>query len=207
MNQNDRETLFFSKSGSAITDKAFAKINTISRVSGFTNSVGTVSGSLSIDSINQPDTNSAYLVDYDYTAPKENERITINYEYNKLIQDATYEIESTRPITADVLVKEATKITIDVTASIIVLPSYETSKENVKQDVADNISGTISATTLGSTIDASDIINNTYNVAGLDRITINIFNKTGATGTKKSLVAEKNEYFAAGTITVTVENR
>lgn len=205
--QNDSERLFFSKAGTAYTDKRFAKLDSVARISGFANSAGTVSGSFSVDTFNQPAANAAYLVDYDYTAPKENERITVNYEYNKLIQDATFAIEDGRPITADVLAKEAVEITVDVTASIIVLPAFVTSEDTVKQDVADNISASLNAGALGTTLDRSDVENNAYAVEGLDRIVISRFNKSDTAGTVESVSAAKNEHLVAGTVTVTVESR
>jgi len=205
--QNDYERPFFSKNGSQITDKVFAKVTSIGRVSGFTNSAGAVSGRFSIDTVAQPEQNAAYAVDYGYTAPKNNERITVNYEYNKLIGDATYTVESGRPITADVLVKAAGEIAVDVTAEIIVLPAYETSSTTVKQDVADNISASLNATSLNTTVDVSDIIAKAYSVEGLDKITITHFNKHDVSGTVTTIVAGKNEYLAAGTITVTVKTR
>jgi hypothetical protein len=205
--QNDYERPFFSKNGSQITDKIFAKVTSIGRVSGFTNSAGAVSGRFSIDTVNQPEQNASYVVNYNYIAPKNNERITINYEYNKLIGDATYAIEAGRPITADVLEKAAEKILIDVTAEIIVLPSYETSSSTVKQDVADNISSSLNATALNTTIDVDDVSTNAHSVAGLDKITITHFNEQGVSGTVTTLIAGKNAYFAAGTINVTVKTR
>lgn len=205
--QNNYERLFFSKNGSHITNKCFAKVTSIGRVSGFTNSAGAVSGRFTIDTVTQPEQNVAYAVDYGYTAPKNNERITINYEYNKLIVDATYAIEEGRPITADVLVKAATKVLVDVTAEIIVLPAYETSSATVKQDAADNISSSLSASALNTTADMSDIIAKAYNVEGLDKITITHFNRHNLSGTVTSIVAGKNEYLAAGTVTVTVKTR
>ena len=201
------EDLFFSRNGSAITNRRFGYVSSVNRLSGMQDSGGTISGKAIIDSFNQPASNSTYETDYNYTAPKENERITINFEYNKLITDATEAIESKRPITSDVLVKAATEIELDVSASIIVTTAYKDKSETVKQDVSDNITATLSASALGTTLDASDIINNAYNVAGLDRITISRFNKANVTGTKLSITAEKNQYLAPGTVTVTTEDR
>lgn len=205
--QNDSEDLFYSRNGTAITDKRFGAISSISRISGFQNSSGTISGRMLIDSFNQPLANITYLADYDYTAPKENERITINFEYNKLIVDATQAVEESRPITADVLNKAATKIELDVEAIIIVLDDFSNKETTVRQDVTNNISATLNASALGTTLDESDISANAYNVAGLDRIRITRFNRTGVSGTVLSVIAEKNEYLAAGTVTVTVEER
>lgn len=205
--ENDYEDMFFSRNGSAITDRRFGYVSSVNRIAGMQDSGGTISGKATIDSLNQPVTNSAYETDYDYTAPKENERITVNFEYNKLITDATTAIESKRPITADVLVKAATKVELDVTAKIIVASAYKDREETVRQDVADNITATLTASALGTTLDSSDIVTNAYNVAGLDRITITRFNKTGVTGTKLSITADKNQYLAPGTVSVTTEER
>jgi hypothetical protein len=147
------------------------------------------------------------LVDYDYTAPKENERITINFEYNKLLIDATQAIENKRPITADVLAKASAKIELDVDAVIIVTDDFSDKETTVKQDVADNIAATLNASALGTTIDSSDVKANAYNVAGLDRIRITRFNKTGVLGTKLSISAQKSEYLASGIVYVEVEER
>jgi len=205
--ENDYEDLYFSRSGKAITDKRFGYVSAVSRVSGLQDSGGTVSGSMQIDTLNQPVENESYAVDYNYTAPKENERITINYEYNKLIADATEAIEEKRPITADVLVKAATKIELDVTAVIIVDTAYQDKESTVKQDVADNITSTLTATALGTTLDSSDIVNNVYNVEGVDRVRITRFNITNVSGTKLSITAQKSEYLAPGIVTVTTEER
>jgi hypothetical protein len=204
---NASERMFFSKSGTQITDKSFAKLDAINLVSGFADSAGTVSGRIVIDTTTQPEQNATYAVDYDYTAPKQNERITVNFEYNKLIVDATQVVEDSRPITADVLEKQATEVPLDVTAYIIVAPSFETSSETVRQDVASNITAALNATALATTLDKSDVVTNAYNVEGLDRIRITRFNKSASEGTVESVTAQKNEYLAAGTVTVTTEDR
>jgi len=205
--RNDYEDLFFSKNGTLITEKRFGHIDSISKISGFQNAQGTIIGDVSIKTLNQPDINATFSVDYDYTAPKENERITINYEYNKLIVDATQAIENIRPITADVLVKQAEEIEVDVTAYIVVTSAFENKTETVKQDISDNISASLNSDELGLTVDASDIIDGIYNVAGVDRVRITRFNKANETGTKNSITAQNNQYIAPGTITVNIEER
>jgi phage-related baseplate assembly protein len=204
---NDYESLFYSRDGVAYTEKVFGYISSVNRLSGFQDSGGTISGTIQIDTFNQPAENSAYFADYDYTAPKENERITINYEYNKLIVDAANTVEDNRPITADVLTKSATKIELDVQAYIVVDSAFSDRETTVRQDVADNITATLSADALGTTLDSSDIIDNAYNVEGLDRIRITRFNKANVSGTKLSIKAQKNEYLAPGTVDVEVEDR
>lgn len=204
---SDYEDLFYSRDGSAYTDKVFGYVSSINRQSGFQGSGGTISGTVEVDTFNQPEENAAYFSDYNYTAPKENERITINFEYNKLIVDATNTVEDNRPITADVLVKGATKVELDVTAYIVVTTSFSDRETTVRQDVADNITATLSADALGTTLDSSDIVNNAYNIEGVDRIRIIRFNKINVNGTKLGITAQKNEFLAPGTVIVTVEDR
>lgn len=203
----DSEDLFFSKNGTAITDKRFGHIYSINRISGFQDSQSNIIGNITINSFNQPAIGSTYSVDYSYTAPKEGERITVNFEYNKLIVDATEAIEDSRPITADVLVKAASDVPLDVTAYIVVTSEYENKEETVKQDVSDNIVSTLTTNELGGTLDASDIINGIYNVAGVDRVRITKFNKQNTSGTKTSITVEDNEYITAGTVSVNIEER
>lgn len=203
----DSERMFFSKSGSLITRKRFAKIGSVGRISGFADSAETVSGSIRVDTTTQPEQNSTYYASYDYTAPKQNERITVNFEYNKLIVDVTRNLEEARPVTADVLAKRATEIALDIEASIIVLSSFSSSAETVRQNVASNITGTLNATALETTLDRSDVARQAYNVEGLDRIRITRFNRSGIKGTVESVTAGKNAYLVAGSVTVTLESR
>lgn len=205
--QFDSEDLFFSKSGTAVTDKRFGHVYSVNRISGFQDSQGNIEGNVTINSFNQPAINSTYSVDYNYTAPKEGERITVNFEYNKLIVDAAETVEDIRPITADVLVKAAVEVEVDVTAYVVVEASFENKEETVKQDVADNVSSTLSSDQLGTTLDESDIVNNIYNVAGVDRVRVTRFNVANVSGTKESITVEGNEYIAPGTITVNIEER
>lgn len=205
--KNISETLYFSRSGSLITKNKFMYLSSINRVSGLKDSSGNILGSMQIISSNQPNPNETYNVNYNYSAPKENERITISYEYNKLITDSTIAIDNNRPVTADVLVKEALETLIDVSAAIVVSSDYENQSATVQQDAANNISQTLSSNSLGTTLDFSDIANNLYSVPGVDRVRIVRFNRHNVEGTKLSITAQKNEYLAPGTINVTVEDR
>lgn len=205
--QFDSEDLFFSKNGTAITHKRFGHIYSVNRISGFQDAQGNIKGNVIINSFNQPSLSSTYSTDYTYKSPKEGERITVNFEYNKLIVDSTLAIEDSRPITADVLVKAATKREVDVAAYIVVTSDYKDKKETVRQDVADNISSSLNSKELGTTIDSSDIVDNIYNVAGVDRVRITRFNFANVLGTKESITVEGNEYIVPGTIDVEIEER
>ena len=185
----------------------YASISSISVASGFTTTSGIISGNITITNANQPVSGTSYLTSYSYTAPKEGERITISYNYNKLITDATFAIENVRPITADVLIKQASPLIIDVALKFIPLPTFIQSVNNVQQALEEAITIFVTATGLNTTLDASDIINAAYQVAGVDRITLTKFNLSGKTGLRQTISAGRNEYIVAGAITVEPESR
>lgn len=206
VNTNDSEQLYFSRSGTQITNKVFADILRVTLGAGFKNASGVVTGNISLQNYNQPTINTTYSVDYDYTAPKENERITVTFNHNAVINSATNAVENVRPITADVLVKAAVAKTINVSIKIVLLSEYTDQSQTVQQDAVDAVTSFLNANSLGTTVDASDIVNTLYSVNGIDRVRIINFS-VGSGGNVLSVTAEKNEYLKAGTVTVTVETR
>jgi hypothetical protein len=204
--ENDTENVYFSKSGTLYTDKRFAIVNTIGISSGFT-STPSQTATLTVSTFNQPNTGTRYQSTYDYLAPKSNERITIRYNLNKLIPDATLLVENTRPITADVLVKEASSIPIDITMNIVLFPQFVNNATTVRQNVQDAVTNALNATALNTTIDQSDLIVIAQSIEGVDRVRILFFNKADEAGTVLSISAEKNEYLQANEVTVNIETR
>lgn len=204
--ENDSENVSFSKSGTLFTQKTFALIDSVNISSGFT-SGASQTATITINNLNQPSSGSRYNVKYDYIAPKPNERITIRYNKNSVISDATFAIEKTRPISADVLVKEAKAITVDVIFAVVVTKGFQSSASVVRQNVIDAITSALSANSLGQIVDESDLINVAYEVDGVDRVRPIFFNVSGKTGRVLSIVAQKNEYIQAGSILVDIETR
>lgn len=202
----DTESVQFSKSGTQYTQKKFALIDIVAISSGFI-STQSLSALLTISNMNQPVSKARYRIFYDYTAPKVNERITIRYNYDKLITDITNAIEKVRITGADVLVKSATAIYVDCTMYVVVSTAMINSAELVIQNVQNTITNTINAQTLGTTLDQSDLINAAYSVTGVDRVRILYFNEDGETGSVLSVVAANNEYIVANDIRVTQESR
>ena len=202
----DSENVVFSRSGTLYTQKKFALIDTISISSGFT-STASNSATLTVSNLNQPATRSRYRVFYDYIAPKQNERITVRYNYNRLITDVTFSIEDTRPINADVLVKEAVAIPVDITLNVVVTNAFINNTETVRQNVVDAVTASLNAQELGTVIDSSDLISTAYTVEGVDRVRVIFFNRPGETGSVLSIAAFNNEYIQANTVTVNIETR
>lgn len=204
---SDSENVSFSKSGSLFTQKVFALVDSIAISSGFT-SGSSQSASLTVSNQNQPAQGTRYSITYDYLAPKTNERITIRYNQNRLIGDVTLAVEeTTRVISADVLVKAATPILVDVEMAIVITRAFSNSTNIVAQNTRDAIVSALNATKLGTVIDESDLMNVAYSVDGVDRVRPVHFNITGNTGRVLSIEAADNRYIQANQVTITVEER
>ncbi len=203
---NEIENVSFSKSGTLYTQKTFAFVDIISVSSGFT-STASQSATLSVAPQNQPMQGSRYTAYYDYLAPKPNERITIRYNANQVITDNTFEIERTRPIGADVLVKAAVPILVNITLAIVVSRGFENSSAVVVQNVRDAVTNALNSNSLATTIDSSDFINVAYTISGVDRARILAFNKDGVVGQVLSITAQSNQYIQANSVIVQLETR
>lgn len=200
---NDSEQLNFTKSGTNYTNKKFARIDSVLSLGGL--SLPTTK--IILTAFNQPTTGARYKVTYNYTAPKVNERISIIYNYNKTVSDTTLSVEKARPINADVLVKQGVKIPVDVTVNIVIDSSFEKTPNIPLQNTQDVVINLLNQRLLNGTIDASDIVNVAYSVAGVDRARVIYFNKSGESGQKLSLTAQKNEYFEANNVIINLETR
>ncbi len=203
---SNSENVLFSKGGTLYTNNIFATVDSIAISSGFT-SGSSASATLTISTQNQPLNGSRYKVSYDYTAPKSNERITVRYNYNKLLTDSTLNIENARPINADVIAKEAVAILVDVEISVVVTSEFTNTSQIVKQNVQDAVTSALNAVSLGTIIDASDLINIAYTVDGVDRARIISFNKSDNAGSVLSIAAQKNEYIVANDVVINIETR
>jgi hypothetical protein len=204
---NAVERVTVSASGVQFSNDKYAFVDTVSVDSGFLSLSNVIEGTVSITNFNQPTSSSNYFTSYNYTAPKEGERLTITYNYNRLLSDALFQIEDVRPVTADVLVKAATALPIDVTVNIVALTDFSGGDANLTQSVLEATTNFLSFTTLGGTIDNDDLVAALHNVVGVDRVTLRTFNLEGETGIRQSITADNNQYFAAGTITVVIEER
>jgi hypothetical protein len=200
----DSENVSFTRNGTLFTNKFFGLINKVYISSGFG---ATQSARLTVSSFNQPITGSRYKVFYDYLAPKQNERIIVRYNFNKLISDVTFNIENNRPINADVLVRQAKQVDIDVTMNVVITDKFKNSSALVLQNLKDKLIAAIDANDLGSTLDSSSLINTAFSVDGIGGARILFFNKSGSVGQALSIVAKDDEYFSANSVTVTPETR
>jgi hypothetical protein len=205
----DSENINFNKQGILYSNKKYVTIDSIGISSGF---LSTSSGNalLSVNCLNQPASQSKYRAYYDYIAPKQNERIFIEYNYEKLIGDITLQIEdNTRRTGDDVLVKSMIPVFVDVSIAIVIINSsnFQNSSDIIKQNVQNIITTLLNATKANTSLDMSDVENEAYKVPGVDRTRILYFNKTGLPGSTLTIQAKKNEFLVANKVTVTIENK
>jgi uncharacterized phage protein gp47/JayE len=202
INTLEQEDIYIRNSGTKITNNIFGRINSISILNGFKNSAGILRGNIEISSFNQPNSFSGYNVDYSFLAPKNGERLEITYNLNRLIIDATEAIEPVRPITADVLIKEAFSIAVDVSGAILVNDDFITEAASIEQNVITAIIGLLTTNSLGSRVDYSDVTSIAAGVRGVDSVNISLFNKSGITGRKAFIQALENQTIIPGTINI-----
>jgi hypothetical protein len=202
---NDSENLQYTRIGTLYTNKKFALINQIYTSSGFGSSQTT---KFTATSFTQPSVGARYTVFYNYLAPQQNERILIQYNYNQLITTATFTIEGVRPINADVLVRAAKLVLINLTMNIVVDPTYVSAgtSQTVIQNVYNAMSAALSATTMGTTISQISLINTAQGIAGCDRARILIFNVNGQPGQELTLTANQDQYFQPNLILINTES-
>ena len=202
--ENDIENLVYSRNGSLYTNKKFVFINKIFVSSGFSNSLST---KLTLSAFNQPGSGAIYKCYYDYVAPKQNERILIRYNYNNLIKDGTLLIEQTRPINADVIVREAKRTLLNLTINVVISDEYKSSTTTVLQNLRDQLIATLTTTTLGSIIDTPTLVNVAQSVDGISRARIIFFNRDGEIGSVIKVQGQNDEYFASNNLIINTETR
>lgn len=197
------ESLSYTRNGSLYTNNRFALINKMYVSSGFAASQAT---RLTTTSYTQPTLGAKYNAFYDYLAPKQNERIVINYDFNQLVGNATFNIESARPINADVLVKQAQLVLLDLTMNVVISSTYLSSSTTVLQNLRSALLTALTTTQLGQTIDQITLINVAQGIQGIARARILYFNVTGAIGQVLTITAQENQYFNPNNLIINTES-
>lgn len=142
------------------------------------------------------------------TNPDDSTNITVTYNYDKLIEDLQSSIDADdgHIVTADVLVKEAVEVEVDVVADVTLFPGSVPASEisNIQTAVSEFIGGL----GLGDSIDKSDIVAVIEGVDSVDAVDLNtlVLSKDGTplTGTEQRLTVFKNEFPRANTVNVNV---
>jgi uncharacterized phage protein gp47/JayE len=120
---------------------------------------------------------------------------------------------SNKIITADVLIKDAIEVTIDVQASINLAPEYKQTPNTEQQainEVVTAITDYINDNKMGTKLEKSDIVQVAHNVTGVDNVILSsviitrslnpVYGISPAQVENTSALA--NQYLSAGTITI-----
>lgn len=124
------------------------------------------------------------------------EVITINYSYNKVIEDlqTTINADGEHILTADVLIREATEVLVNITANVTALSGY--TKASVQTDIQTALGDFIDAFTLNQDLHPSDIIAIIEGVNGVDKV--DLATLIPAT----DVIADRTQYLRSGTFTI-----
>lgn len=206
-NENDFEDIRFISNGKKYTYKIYSRINSIEAVSGFRNQQGSLDGIISLSRFDKPESGTTYLCDYSFKAPIDGERITVNYTINSLIIEASTNIESVRPITSDVLVKEAESLKVDCSLNVVVSDDLSESYSVVIENVQNEVTNILSSAQLGGSISASEIISSASAVYGVDAVSLTLFCESGNSGRLSFVKALDNQSISPGSIEVNKVSR
>ena len=199
--------VYFYASDIIYTKDMFSRIESISVSSGFRSSGGELVGTISVGTLSEPGAGDIYLADYSFIAPKEGERITVEYNVNSSILEATKAIELVRPITADVLIKEAFKLDVEVDGQIVISEDFLSESTRIIEDATAAIVNILSSEKMGTTIDYSDIISVATSIEGVDSLNISRFCLAGEVGRRAFIKALDNQYIAPGIIQLDMVSR
>ena len=201
------EELYFYTNEARITNKNYYTVNKINIISGFKNTANIVIGSIVVSQFNQPDQGNTYYLNYDFKAPRDGERITVNYNINNLIRTATSAIEVVRPVTADVLIKEAQEVLVDTSGTIVVSEDFSSDANSVVESVNNNVANLLNSGELGGLIDYSDVIQVVTGVAGVDSVNVSLFGYSGEFGRRTFVRALDNQTISPGVVSFTAVSR
>jgi len=201
------ERITISAAGESISANRYAYIDEIRVDAGFRNISNEIAGTIAVFPLNQPQTNTQYTTDYDYVSPKQGERLTITYDYNGLLTDLISVVEPVRPIGADILVKEKQTVSVYIDVDVVAMATFTGSTSVLKSTIEQNVINFVNGQSSGNDLDASDIVNSIYGVAGVDRVTITQFNTTGGTGVVQTISSDNLHYFVTESLTVTLASK
>jgi len=131
---------------------------------------------------------------------------TITYQTNDLVREVNdyMQDEERKIVGADVLIKEAVFVPVDVIATIQVLPEFSNSRDTVRDEVLNQVTQFITALNIGRSLEQSDVITLIQNVDGVDRVNIPMikFERTVSTGVVNIIDALANEVLRPGNIII-----
>lgn len=138
--------------------------------------------------------------------PFEGQRLNIEYNFDKLINDVQSGIEKVRIMTDDVLIKKAKAIPIEINLDVQILSIYNISE--IKSNIINEITKFINnIKKIGGRFDESDIIALVKNIDGVDLVDLGTVSiKKIGYDPEKIIEAKQNEYFELGLLNLNVRS-
>ena len=136
-------------------------------------------------------------------SPTAGSTVTLTYFVNKYINDVQTFIDQDGYNTgADILIKQALVVPVDIIFNISVFSGY--SMSDIISAITIKIQNLLSTKKIYETLQQSDIIELAYTVQGLDRVIMPFtkFNRASLTGTVDVITTTKLEYLRPGIITI-----
>lgn len=104
--------------------------------------------------------------------PVEGETLEIKYSWDRIIADLQERLDQNRILTADVLIKKATEIPVEI--KIEVVPEVGYSATTIKNEIIDKITSYINdMKKLGGSVDRSDIVYIARGTPGVEAVNLN----------------------------------
>lgn len=151
-------------------------------------------------------TDAIHWLDTGYGAkrPIENETLTIKYGWNEKIEDLQNKVEEKRVLTADVLLKQARKVPIEIKMDIVPYAEYDV--EDVRVSVINKISTFINnIKQLGASIDRAGMVSVVRITPGVKSVDVEkVFLSRSGGVPEKELKVEGFEYFELETVYITM---
>jgi len=129
--------------------------------------------------------------------------VSVTYSKNQLIVDlqTTIDTDENHIIAADILIKEAILITLDISFSITIFSGYDL--DEVIGDVKSYVTAQIASTVLGAKIDKSDVVSWAYSASdGIDSVDLSTLIFTADDVIVSEVDASKLEYTRVGTMLI-----
>lgn len=142
------------------------------------------------------------------TNPDNATNIIITYTYNSLVETLQLSLDNDENhiVTADILVKEATKVDISITADVTIFSGFIAG--DVVAAIQTAVTNSINVLGLNDDIDRSDVIGFIEDVDGVDQVNVStlILEKDGVPipSTQQRLEIFKTEYPRAFSITINI---
>ena len=192
-----------SSNNTQISYKRFATIDRVT-ISDVQSPTDTTFSNVKIQRFRSPIDNAAYAINYTYRAPKEGERITIAYLYNKLIDDVTKDIESQRLINTDILVKSGIEVPLSVGMSVVISPDG-VDPATTTASIATRSVELLNSSALGGSMEPSFVSSELFRtVPGLVSVNFTRFTRKSDPSGVKSITFQDNEYYSIEPIDIVI---